>query len=74
MEGIEEIKEDPGDDDTVVDTDKTVDNEAGYSDSDEVRGDRVPRHYRALFGGLAKGELQVEERDTKNKQHDGVGN
>ena len=74
MEGIEEIEEDPGDDDAVVDADETVDDEARYSNSDEVRGDRVPRHYRALLGGLAKGELQVEERDTKNKQHDGVRN
>ncbi len=74
MEGIEEIKEDPGDDDAVVDADETVDDEAGYTDADQVRGDGVPCHYRALLGGLTKGELQVEERNTKNKQHDGVGN
>ena len=74
MEGVEKIVKHPSDDDTVVDTYETVDDEAGYAYSDKVRGDGVPCHYRTLFGGLAKGELQVEERDAKNKQHDGIGN
>ena len=74
MERVEEIVEHPGYDDIVVEAYETVDDEARYSDSDEVRGDHEPRHDSALTSGLAEGELQVEERDTKNKQHDGVRN
>ena len=74
MERVEEIVEHPGDDNIVIEAYKTVDNEARYSNSHKIRGDCEPRHDGALTSGLAEGELQVEERDTKNKQHDGVGN
>ena len=73
MEGVEEIKEYPGDDDTVVDTDETVDDETGYSNTDEIWGNGVPGQNGAFHGGLTKGELQGKERDTKYKEHDGVG-
>ena len=72
VERIEEIEEYPGDYDTVVDADETVDDEARYSDPDKVWRDGVPRHDGALHGGLTEGQLQVEEGDTENKQHDSV--
>ena len=72
MERVEEIIEHPRNDEVIVDTYKTVDDKAGDSYASEVRSDGIPRHDGAFHGGLTEGELQVEERDTKNKEHDHV--
>ena len=73
MEGVEEVIKHPGNDEVVVDTDEAVDDKAGYSNANKVWGEGVPRHDGSFHGGLTEGELQVKERDTKNKEHDGVG-
>ena len=74
MERVEEIVKHPGYDDIVVETYEAVDDNTGDTNSHEVGGNGVPRHNGAPPCGLAKGEFKVEERDAKNKQHDGVGN
>ena len=73
MEGVEEVEDDPGNDDVVVEADVDYDHHRGYPDSGEVGEEFVPDEDGALPETLTQEQLQVEERDAQEKQHDQVG-